>query len=52
VEQWPGVRWQKMVLKVFKLPGAEGGLRKPYLMPTDESGALYKRPAGVGVGGD
>ena len=24
-----------MALKVFKLPGGEGGLRKPYLMPTD-----------------
>jgi dihydrodipicolinate synthase/N-acetylneuraminate lyase len=35
VEQWPGARWQKMALKVFKLPGGEGGLRKPYLMPTD-----------------
>jgi hypothetical protein len=28
-------RWQNMALKVFKLPGGEGGLRKPYLMPTD-----------------
>jgi dihydrodipicolinate synthase/N-acetylneuraminate lyase len=35
VEQWPGARWQKMALKVFKLPGGEGGLRKPYLMPSD-----------------
>jgi hypothetical protein len=35
VEQWPGARWQKMALKVFKLPGGEGGLRKPYVMPTD-----------------
>jgi hypothetical protein len=34
-EQWRGARWQKMALKVFKLPGGEGGLRKPYLMPTD-----------------
>jgi hypothetical protein len=24
-----------MALKVFKLPGGEGGLRKPYLVPTD-----------------
>lgn len=35
VEQWSGARWQKMALKVFKLPGGEGGLRTPYLMPTD-----------------
>ena len=35
VEQWRGARWQKMALKVFKLPGGEGGLRKPYLMPAD-----------------
>src|SRR5262249_10565457 len=35
VEQWRGARWQKMALRVFKLPGGEGGLRKPYLMPTD-----------------
>jgi 4-hydroxy-tetrahydrodipicolinate synthase len=35
VEQWPGARWQKMALKLFKLPGGEGGLRKPYLMPSD-----------------
>ena len=30
-----GARWQKMALKVFKLPGGEGGLRTPYLMPSD-----------------
>jgi len=35
VEQWLGARGQKMALKVFKLPGGEGGLLKPYLMPTD-----------------
>jgi len=35
VEQWRGARWQKMALRVFKLPGGEGGLRQPYLMPTD-----------------
>jgi hypothetical protein len=27
--------WQKMALKVFKLPGSEDRLRKPYLMPSD-----------------
>jgi 4-hydroxy-tetrahydrodipicolinate synthase len=36
VEQWRGARWQKMALKVLKLPGGEGGLRKPYLMPPDD----------------
>jgi 4-hydroxy-tetrahydrodipicolinate synthase len=36
VEQWRGARWQKMALRVFKLPGGEGGLRKPYLMPPDD----------------
>jgi hypothetical protein len=35
VEHWRGARWQKMALKVFKLPGGEGGLRKPYLIPND-----------------
>jgi dihydrodipicolinate synthase/N-acetylneuraminate lyase len=36
VEQWRGARWQKMALRVLKLPGGEGGLRKPYQMPPDE----------------
>ena len=36
VETWPGARWQKMALRVLKLPGGEGGLRLPYLMPPDE----------------
>jgi 4-hydroxy-tetrahydrodipicolinate synthase len=26
-------RWVKVAMKVFKLPGGEGGLREPYLMP-------------------
>ena len=30
-----GARWIKMAFKVLKLPGGEGGLRKPYLMPED-----------------
>ena len=29
-------RWIKMALKVFKLPGGEGGLREPYKMPNDD----------------
>jgi dihydrodipicolinate synthase/N-acetylneuraminate lyase len=36
VEHWPGARWQKMALRLLKLPGGEGGLRKPYLMPSDD----------------
>jgi dihydrodipicolinate synthase/N-acetylneuraminate lyase len=36
VENWPGARWQKMALSVLKLPGGEGGLRLPYLMPPDD----------------
>jgi 4-hydroxy-tetrahydrodipicolinate synthase len=66
VEQWPNARWQKMALKVFKLPGGEGGLRKPYLMPSDAelerftTGVLalglaeideLAKAAGVGQGG-
>jgi dihydrodipicolinate synthase/N-acetylneuraminate lyase len=36
VEQWRGARWQKMALRVLKLPGGEGGLRKPLMMPPDD----------------
>jgi dihydrodipicolinate synthase/N-acetylneuraminate lyase len=36
VMEWgPCARWIKMAMKVLKLPGWEGGLRKPYLMPPD-----------------
>jgi hypothetical protein len=35
--QWgPCARWIKMCMRIFRLPGWEGGLRKPYLMPPDE----------------
>jgi 4-hydroxy-tetrahydrodipicolinate synthase len=30
-----GQRWIKVAMKIFKLPGAEGGVREPYLMPSD-----------------
>jgi hypothetical protein len=33
---WRNPRWQKMALKVLKLPGGSGGLRPPFLMPADE----------------
>lgn len=37
VMEWgPCARWIKMAMKVLKLPGWEGGLRKPYLMPDDQ----------------
>lgn len=29
-------RWLKMAMRIFKLPGWEGGLREPYRMPPDE----------------
>jgi dihydrodipicolinate synthase/N-acetylneuraminate lyase len=32
-ENWRGPRWQKMALKVLRLPGGEGGLRPPFQMP-------------------
>jgi dihydrodipicolinate synthase/N-acetylneuraminate lyase len=37
VMQWgPCARWIKMAMHILKLPGWEGGLRKPYLMPDDD----------------
>jgi hypothetical protein len=41
-----------MALEVFKLPGGDGGLRKPYLMPTDAEVELHNWPARVGPGRD
>lgn len=36
VMEWgPCARWIKMAIAVLKLPGWQGGLRKPYLMPTE-----------------
>jgi dihydrodipicolinate synthase/N-acetylneuraminate lyase len=34
-ERWKpsSARWIKMALRVFRLPGGDGGLREPYLMP-------------------
>jgi 4-hydroxy-tetrahydrodipicolinate synthase len=32
---WHGPRWIKMALKVLKLPGGEGGVRPPYVLPSD-----------------
>src|SRR5262249_40408891 len=28
-------RWIKMAMKLLKLPGGEGGVREPYVMPSD-----------------
>lgn len=37
VMEWgPCARWIKMAMRVLKLPGCDGGLRKPYLMPADD----------------
>jgi 4-hydroxy-tetrahydrodipicolinate synthase len=33
VQGYGGPRWQKMAMRVLELPGGEGGLRPPYLMP-------------------
>jgi 4-hydroxy-tetrahydrodipicolinate synthase len=37
IMQWgPCARWIKMCMRILRLPGWEGGLRKPYLMPGDD----------------
>ena len=37
VMEWgPCARWIKMAMKILRLPGWQGGLRKPYLMPGDD----------------
>jgi dihydrodipicolinate synthase/N-acetylneuraminate lyase len=37
VMEWgPCARWIKMAMKILKLPGWEAGLRRPYLMPSDD----------------
>lgn len=37
VDRWGGSpRWLKMALRVLKLPGGEGGVREPYIAPTDQ----------------
>jgi 4-hydroxy-tetrahydrodipicolinate synthase len=36
-------RWIKMALRVFRLPGGEGGVRKPYLMPDDHAADRFTR---------
>jgi len=43
VRRWPGARWQKMAMRLLKLPGGEGGLRLPYLMPPDEEVERFAR---------
>ena len=43
VRRWAGARWQKMAMRVLKLPGGEGGLRLPYLMPPDEEVERFAR---------
>jgi dihydrodipicolinate synthase/N-acetylneuraminate lyase len=37
IMQWgPCARWIKACMQILKLPGWQGGLRKPYLMPPDD----------------
>jgi len=37
IMQWgPCARWIKMCMRLLRLPGWEGGLRKPYLMPPED----------------
>lgn len=43
VEHWRGARWQKMALRVLMMPGGEGGLRLPYLMPPDDEVERFKQ---------
>ena len=43
VRRWPGARWQKMAMRALKLPGGNGGLRLPYLMPPDEEIERFAR---------
>jgi dihydrodipicolinate synthase/N-acetylneuraminate lyase len=37
----PAPRWYKMAMKVLKLPGGEGGIREPYLMPPPGDVAIF-----------
>jgi len=32
---WHGPRWQKAAARALKLPGAEGGVRLPYVLPSE-----------------
>jgi dihydrodipicolinate synthase/N-acetylneuraminate lyase len=45
VTRWPHStpRWIKMAMRVLRLPGGEGGLRPPYLMPSDAEVADFER---------
>ena len=40
---WKNPRWQKMAMQIFQLPGWQGGLREPLLMPSDEEIESFKR---------
>ena len=44
IMQWgPCARWIKMCMQLLRLPGWEGGLRKPYLMPPDDEMREFAR---------
>jgi dihydrodipicolinate synthase/N-acetylneuraminate lyase len=38
---WRNPRWQKMALRVLNLPGGSGGLRPPFLMPSDAEVSVF-----------
>ena len=51
-ERWhPGnVRWVKMAWKILKLPGGEGGVREPYVLPAaDQIKQFEDAMPGVGL---
>ena len=46
IMQWgPCARWIKVCMQILRLPGWEGGLRKPYLMPPDDEMRRLRRRA-------
>ena len=51
VMEWgPCARWIKMTMKVLKLPGWQGGLRRPYLMPPEDTVRSFaERLLGLGI---
>ncbi len=40
---WHGPRWQKMAARVLGLPGAAGGVRVPYVLPSEEEQGRFAK---------
>jgi dihydrodipicolinate synthase/N-acetylneuraminate lyase len=38
---WHGPRWQKTAARALRLPGADGGVRLPYVLPSEEVQARF-----------